>query len=94
MLGFTTFHPTHMAAVLGSPRKLGDRTISNCCWVSLRFTQPTWLDGRSHFPPSGVGWVEVTKPNPTISNCCWVSLRFTQPTWLHGYMGDRTFPKW
>ncbi|MET0095600.1 hypothetical protein [Limnospira platensis] len=22
-------------------RKLGDRTISNCCWVSLRFTQPT-----------------------------------------------------
>ncbi|MFO7030649.1 hypothetical protein B9T07_11615 [Limnospira fusiformis CCALA 023] len=57
-------------------------TISNCCWVSLRFTQPTWLHGRSHFPPSGVGWVEVTKPNPTISQLCWVSLRFTQPTWL------------
>ncbi|WP_286174302.1 hypothetical protein [Limnospira platensis] len=106
MLGFTTFHPTHMAAVLGSPRKLGDRTISNCCWVSLRFTQPTDVG----FHPTHMAAV-LGSPRKlgdrTISNCCWVSLRFTQPTdvgfhptYMAGVLGsgrklgDRTFPKW
>ncbi|WP_161783018.1 hypothetical protein [Limnospira platensis] len=63
MLGFTAFHPTYMARVLGSRSRLGggtkpNATISPSCWVSLRFTQPTWLGFWE------VGWVEVRNPTP------------------------------
>ncbi|WP_162531475.1 hypothetical protein [Limnospira platensis] len=61
MLGFTAFHPTYMARVLGSRLGGGTKpnaTISPSCWVSLRFTQPTWLGFWE------VGWVEVRNPTP------------------------------
>ncbi|CDM92857.1 MAG: hypothetical protein P5702_21130, partial [Limnospira sp. PMC 1291.21] len=52
MLGFTTFHPTYMAKIINYQLLIiigwvevtkPNATISQLCWVSLRFTQPTWL---------------------------------------------------
>ncbi|TVU52576.1 MAG: hypothetical protein EA414_16750 [Arthrospira sp. PLM2.Bin9] len=70
MLGSATLLPTYSVGFrYASPNLLG-------CWVSLRFSQPTWVLGFARLLPTY---------SPNLLGC-WVSLRFSQPT-LPTYLG-------